>query len=105
LADPNANEDSIVNTTCSYPQVVAALNAEDPTAAQQLATTPAAQSWLGTYLASPSDQRRQMLDQARNVPQTQQYAATVTRVTHSCNNYWVEKGRTHAGVIRSQSAS
>ena len=86
-ADPNFDDDSIVNTTCSYPQVVAALNAEDPGAAQQLAATPAAQSWLGTYLASPPSQRRQMLDQARSLPQAQQYSGTVLRVAGTCNNY------------------
>lgn len=86
-ADPDPNEESIVNTTCTYPQVVAALNATDPGAAQQFATTPAAQSWLGSYLASPPDQRRQMLRQAQSAPQGQQYSATVIRVINTCNNF------------------
>jgi hemophore-related protein len=85
--DPNPNEDTIVNTTCSVPQVAAALNAEDPRAAQQFAITPAAQSWVGSYLASPPDQRRQMLRQAQSIPQAQQYVGTVMRVNNTCNNY------------------
>ena len=86
-ADPNYNDNSIVNTTCNYPQVMAALNAVDPAAAQQVATTPAAQSWLGTYLAAPPDQRRQMLNQAESLPPAQQYEGTVRRVANTCNNY------------------
>lgn len=84
-ADPD--EDLIVNTTCSYPQVVAALNAQDPQAAAQLAATPAAQSWLGSYLAAPPDQRRQMLQQAQSLPQAQRYSGTLGRVANTCHNY------------------
>lgn len=85
--EPQPDEDTIVNTTCSFPQVVAALNAEDPRAAQQFALTPAAQSWVGSYLASPADQRRQMLRRAQSIPEVQQYAETVLRVANTCNNY------------------
>jgi hemophore-related protein len=84
---PRPNEDSIVNTTCSFPQFVAALNAEDPRAAQQFAITPAAQSWVGSYLAAPPDQRRQMLRGAQSIPEAQQYIETVLRVANTCKDY------------------
>jgi hemophore-related protein len=85
--EPQPDEDSIVNTTCSFPQFVAALNAEDPRAAQQFAITPAAQSWVGSYLAAPTDQRRQMLRGAQSIPEAQQYIETVLRVANTCKNY------------------
>jgi hypothetical protein len=43
-ADPDLGP--IVNTTCSYPQVMAALNAQDPAAAAQFNASPMAQSAL-----------------------------------------------------------
>ncbi|ORW28080.1 hypothetical protein AWB91_02390 [Mycobacterium paraense] len=85
--EPQPDEETIVNTTCSFAQVVAALNAEDPRAAQQFAITPAAQSWVGSYLASPADQRRQMLRRAQSIPEVQQYTDTVSRVANTCNEY------------------
>jgi hemophore-related protein len=86
-ADPDFDEDTIVNTTCSFAQVVAALNAEDPRAAQQFAIAPAAQAWVGSYLAAPWDQRRQMLLQAQSIPEAQQYVGTAMRVANACNHY------------------
>lgn len=85
--EPRPDEDWIVNTTCSFPQFVAALNAEDPRAAQQFAITPAAQSWVGSYLAAPPDQRRQMLRGAQSIPEAQQYIDTVLRVAITRKKY------------------
>ncbi|WP_197696047.1 hemophore-related protein, partial [Mycobacterium sp. E1715] len=42
-ADPT---DAIINTTCNYGQVIAALNATDPAAAAQLNSSPVAQSYI-----------------------------------------------------------
>ena len=50
-AEPDVNP--IVNTTCSYPQVVAALNAQAPDLAYQVNTSPMVQSTLQRFLASP----------------------------------------------------
>ena len=85
--EPQPDEDWIVNTTCSFTQFVAALNAEDTRAAQQFAITPAAQSWVGSYLASSPDQRRQMLRGLQSIPEAQQYIETVLRVANTCKDY------------------
>ncbi|OBA64483.1 hypothetical protein A5647_02065 [Mycobacterium sp. 1100029.7] len=87
MIKPMPDDDRIVNTTCSFPQFVATLNAENTRAAQQFAITPAAQSWVGSYLASSPDQRRQMLRRAKSLPEAQQYIDTVLRVVNSCNEY------------------
>src|SRR5882724_2403687 len=47
FADPL---DPAINTTCSYPQAVAALNAQSPAAANQFNASPTAQAWMRTFL-------------------------------------------------------
>jgi hemophore-related protein len=83
-ADP---VDSIVNTTCSYPQVVSALNAQDPGAAAQFNSSPMAQGYLSRFLAAGPDQRRKMAAQVQGIPQAQQYFGLIEQVAGSCNNY------------------
>lgn len=83
-ADP---VDTIVNTTCSYPQVVSALNAEDPGAAAQFNSSPVAQSYLSRFLASGPAQRRHMAQEVQGIPQAQQYFGLITQIASSCNNY------------------
>lgn len=53
----------LVDTTCSFSQVVAALNAQAPDLAQELADRPQAQAKLRQFLALPIDQRQQMVQQ------------------------------------------
>ena len=87
-----------MNTTCSYDQVVAALNAEAPALGQELAEFPMASSRLKQFLAAPVDQRQQMAQQAATqLPQyqaflggaanQQQNAAALTQVANTCHNY------------------
>ena len=47
-----------VNTTCNYSQVMAALNAQSPAYAEQLNSSPMAQNWLRSFLASPRPERQ-----------------------------------------------
>ena len=84
FADPL---DSAINTTCSYSQAVAALNAQSPAAAKQFNASPAAQAWMRTFFASPADQRQQMARQAQSVPGAQQYVGLVVQIANTCNNY------------------
>ncbi|BBZ14013.1 hemophore-related protein [Mycobacterium branderi] len=79
--------DPAVNTTCTYPQVVSALNAQDPAAAAQFNSSPIAQSALRRFLASPPPQRQQMIQQLQGSPQAQQYLGTIAQVATTCNNY------------------
>jgi hemophore-related protein len=84
-ADPDIGP--VVDTTCSYSQVVAALNAQDPAAAAQLNTSPMAQSYLRRFLASPPDQRQRMVQNVQGIPEAQQYFGTIQQVANVCNNY------------------
>ncbi|KLO29807.1 low molecular weight T-cell antigen [Mycolicibacter heraklionensis] len=76
-----------MNTTCSYSQVVAAMNAQSPDAAAQFNATPMAQSFLQNFLAAPAPQREQMLEQAQAVPEAAQYINLVGPISKTCNKY------------------
>ena len=83
-ADPM---DAIINTTCNYGQVIAALNASDPAAAQQLNSSPMAQSYIQRFLASPPAKRQQMAQQIQGMPAAQQYTNDINPVAVTCNNF------------------
>jgi hemophore-related protein len=84
-ADPGL--DAAVNTTCSYPQVVAALNAQSPAAAAKFDSSPMAQGWLRSFLASPPDQRAQMAQQAEGMRGAAQYIGLIGQIATTCNNF------------------
>jgi hemophore-related protein len=91
----------LINTTCTYSQVVAALNAQAPNLAKELAQFPAAQSRLQNFLAAPVNQRQEILQQASaahpqwqselnqkvGLAQGQQYENTVMQIANTCNHY------------------
>jgi hemophore-related protein len=77
----------IVNSTCTYPQVMAALNAKNPDVANQITANPLATAWLQQLIASPPDGRRQMIQQAQGVPAVQQYQGLIFQVAGTCNNF------------------
>ena len=76
-----------INTTCSYPQVVAALNAQSPAAAAKFNQSPMAQGWLRSFLNAPPPQRAQMAQQAQGYPGAAQYIGLIGQVAATCNNY------------------
>jgi hemophore-related protein len=84
IADPL---DAAINTTCSYSQAVAALNALSPATAKEFNASPAAQAWMRTFFAAPVDQRQQMAQEAQSVPGAQQYVGLVVQIANTCNNY------------------
>ncbi len=84
-ADPDMGP--IINTTCNYPQVMAALNAQDPATAAAFNSSPIAQSSLRQFLASPPPQRRAMAQQIAGAPGAQQYFALIQQVAATCNNF------------------
>lgn len=91
----------LIETSCSYSQIEAALQAEAPQAAERLAGNPMAQSRVQELLALPVDQRRQriqefldrnpdvasMAEERRSSPQGQQVMAQMQRVAQTCPNY------------------
>lgn len=84
-ADPDLGP--AINTTCNYSQVVSALNAQSPAAAAKFNSSPMAQGWLRSFLASPPDKRQQMAQQAETMPGASQYFGLISQVTTTCNNY------------------
>ena len=84
-ADPGI--DSAINTTCSYPQVVAALNAQSPAAAAKFNQSAMAQGWLRSFLASAPPQRAQMAQQAEGMPGAAQYIGLIGQIAGTCNNF------------------
>ena len=83
-ADP---ADAIINTTCNYGQVIAALNATDPAAATQLNSSPMAQSYIRSFFASPPPKRQQMAQQIQAMPSAQKYYDDINQVAVTCNNF------------------
>ena len=84
-ADPDMG--AIVNTTCNYSQVMAALNAQDPAAAGKFNSSPIAQSYLRQFLAAPPPQRQAMAQQAMATPGAAQQFGLVQQVAATCNNF------------------
>ena len=84
-AKPNMN--SIVNTTCTYPQVDAALTARHPAEAKKLHTSPIVQGLLQQFLAGTPEQRQGMVDSMKGNPKAQKYFSMVSDVAAVCNRY------------------
>lgn len=78
---------AIANSTCSYQQVVAALTAQSPGAANKLTSNPVATAWLQRLVASSPDQRQQMIADVQGLPALQQYTGLINQVAGTCNNY------------------
>jgi hemophore-related protein len=87
IASADPAMDSAINTTCSYPQVVAALNAQSPAAAARFNQSPMAQGWLRNFIASPPPQRAAMAQQAEGMPGAAQYIGLIGQIAGTCNNY------------------
>ncbi|MGE2692200.1 hemophore-related protein [Mycolicibacterium pulveris] len=79
--------DTIVYSNCTYPQVVAALNAESPQLARQLESAPAATGWLKSLIAAPPETRRAMVTQAQATPGAEQFTPVIMRVANNCSNF------------------
>jgi len=82
----SANPDP-VNSTCTYDQAVSALNVREPAIAEAFSASPVAQSFLNSFLASPPDQREQMLEQVQGIPGAESYVVAMFRVASICNQY------------------
>ncbi|MCV7223704.1 hemophore-related protein [Mycolicibacterium elephantis] len=87
IAAAQPDVDTIVYSKCTYPQVVAALNAESPELANQLVSAPAATGWLQTLIAASPEVRRDMIAQAQATPGAEQFTPIVVRVANTCSNF------------------
>jgi hemophore-related protein len=86
IASAQPDMSAAVGTTCTYPQVIAALNAQSPADGAEFTSNPIAVNWLQQFLASP-DQRQQMIQQVQTVPGAQAYTGLVVQVANTCKNY------------------
>lgn len=82
-----ASADPVIDTTCNYGQVMAALRATDPTAAAKVDASPVAQGWLSSFLAAGPAERVQKAQQLQAMPGASAYVGLVQRVAAVCNNY------------------
>lgn len=87
IASAQPDVDAIANSTCTYPQVMAAINTQNPAAANQLSSSPLVTSWLQQLVASPPDGRRAMIAQAQGLPGFQPWTEFFNQIAGSCNNY------------------
>ena len=89
IASAAPGDAAIVNSTCTYPQVIAALTDKDPAAANALTSDPSANGFLQALIAAPpgSPERQQKVNFVRSIPQAAQYNGLISSVANSCNNY------------------
>jgi hemophore-related protein len=97
IASAQPDLSPIINSTCTYPQVVAALNAQAPDLAQKLNQYPFVQRYLQRFVASSPDQRQQMvnqltsntnwMNQANAQGGTQLNQALFLQIANTCNQY------------------
>ena len=84
-ADPDMGP--VINTTCNYSQVVAALNAENPAAAAEFNSSPIAQGYLRQFLAAPPSQRQAMAEEAMSTPGAAEQFGVVAQLAATCHNF------------------
>lgn len=77
----------VVNTTCSYDQVIGAMNAQRPDLAQQFNAQPVGQAMLRNFLASGPAERQRTATQIANTPGASKYFDGIAQIITTCNNY------------------
>nr|WP_235683134.1 hemophore-related protein [Mycolicibacterium alvei] len=87
VASAQPDFSAVINTTCSYEQVMGALNAQRPDLAQEFNSSPFAQGALRNFLASGPAQRQQTVAQLQASPAAAQYFGPINSIAGSCNNY------------------
>jgi hemophore-related protein len=101
IASAQPGDGPLIETTCNYSQIVAALQVEAPDLAAKLADNPQAQTKLQAFIALPIDKRKQRLQQKldenpqwratiedkQNTPEGQQKVQMLARIAATCHNY------------------
>ncbi|MGO4443324.1 hemophore-related protein [Mycobacterium sp. 2YAF39] len=82
-----ASADPLIDTTCSYPQVIAALNTENPALAQKFNANPLAAAMLGNFLSAAPGDRVQLVQEYQATSWGQKYFGEMASIASSCNNY------------------
>lgn len=76
-----------VNTTCSYPQLVSALNAQSPEAGAAFGQLPVLQVGLRQFLASGPVQRQRIAAQIAAAPWAQPHLGAIQGAFNTCNSF------------------
>jgi hemophore-related protein len=101
VASAAPGDGPLIETTCSYAQLEAALQVEAPEASAPLAQRPDAQAKLQELVALSVDQRRQRLrqfldrnpdvrakiEEKSGTPEGQQKIQMLARIADTCHNY------------------
>ena len=87
VASAQPNFESMVNTTCTYDQAMAAVHAENPMAAQYLDASPPNLEFLRVFLASSPDQRTNLINQVKNNPGAAEAFPIIQQMFASCHKY------------------
>ena len=87
IASAQGDLGAIINTTCSYPQVVAALTAQDPAAASQFNSSPMAMGVVQDFLGSSIAERQVTAQRLSSMPAAQEYLGLMQQVAGTCNNF------------------
>lgn len=77
----------VINTTCSYDQVMAAMNAERPDLAAQFKAQPMALGMLRTFMNSGPVERQNTVNQIAAYPGAASYLGATLQLAGTCNNY------------------
>jgi hemophore-related protein len=87
IASAGPNLDSAINTTCSYPQLVSALNAQDPQVGKAFDQSPILQKGLRDFLAAGPDKRTLQAQNVASAPMFQPYLGSIEGAFNTCNNF------------------
>ena len=82
-----ASADPLIDTTCSYPQVIAALNTENPALAEKFNANPLAAAMLGNFLSAAPADRVQLVQEYQATSWGQKYFGQMASIANTCNNY------------------
>lgn len=91
----------LINTTCSFEQIQAAVRVEAPQFAERMAAKPEAEAKMREFLALPIDQRQArmqekinsnpdkvaMIEEKMATPEGQERLQTMQRVADTCSTY------------------
>lgn len=87
LASATPDIGPMVNTTCTFDQVMRAVHAENPMAASYLDSSPPNLQFLRQFMSSTPDQRVTLLNAVKNNPGADEALPVFTQMMTSCVNY------------------
>ena len=87
IASAQPGVDAAVNSTCTYPQFIAALTDRDAAASAQLQSSPLAVAYVQDFIGAPpgSDDRRARIAQLQTYPEFASYAGLIFSAAASCS--------------------